>query len=214
MTRFSLKLLLFVTIIGLFQFAGGSAHAGASEPYFEKARGAWAYWSYTDATGCIYTNVELFGYQAVVTSDYRELVVWINQENRCVYATTLINARGYAPASSLNVNIGPNLSYANLNMTLDVFDTVSSSTIQATIDVDLAGTSPILTSLGDDFPPSPTWEDGVLGAGFELPSQHRTATASGTAVIDGIDYTSGRPSDVAEIGIGGLKTINVAPPGR
>lgn len=118
--------------------------ASAADVVHFKGRGVDAVFSSNDSSGCISTYVSMFAGNLLSDTlqgkDSLGIVIVISQYDRCTY-TQLLAASTIAPLSKTDLKIAGNLNSATLHATVSVFDEVSATSFDVTVDLTWTGTS-------------------------------------------------------------------------
>lgn len=105
-----------------------------------------ANFSSTDPSGCISTSVQLFAGDLLSNTPPGQaspgIIIGIFQYDRCTF-TQLLTASTIASLSRKDLRIAGNLNSATLDTTLSVFDEVSGTFVDVTVDLTWMGTSPV-----------------------------------------------------------------------
>ena len=159
----------------------------------------------TDSSGCISTGVNLFAGDLVSDTPPNQasprIVIVISQYDRCTN-TQLLAASTNAPLSKKDLQIAGTLNSATLQTTVSVFDEVSNTSFNVTVDLTWTGTSSVehqTTHFNDRF------EDCHFV--IRSNSAFRFAEASGT-VTDGTENFTPEPSIEGHIGSTNLGSVS------
>jgi hypothetical protein len=203
--KFRIKqIIAFVLVLVMFSQPTG---VSAAEIFHFKGRSADAIFSSTDPSGCIVTDVFLLITDHLSPpppgseTDSAGIYLGIFQYNRCT-ATQLLAASTIAPLSKTDYQIAGNLNSATLQTTVSMFDTVSSTSFDVTVDLTWTGTS-------ERIHQNTHFNDNFEGCHYLLRSNntYRLAEAVGT-VSDGLTNFTSEPSLEGHIGSTMLGSIS------
>ena len=189
--KFTMKLLAaFALIVATFS---QSIDASAADVYKFKGYSAAAFFSTTDPSGCIVTGGSVFVFENISHrrpgpgSPTADVFIDLFKEDTCT-GTGLLSASNLAPADIVNFQVAGNLDSATLLATVPMFDFVSNTAFDLTVDLTWTGTS----SLGHQ---NSQFKQNFEGCHINLKnnSAFRYAEASGT-VSDGTTNFTPSPS--------------------
>jgi hypothetical protein len=147
-----------------------------------------AYFYTTDASGCIQTSV------IIETGENVLLNFQLSRYDICQQQTLLEAFASQQPLTSSELNYYGNLDGATLHTTVTVFDYVSNSTLDVSIDLTWTGTGEIhKTQFHSHGSPSPRCHSNLL-----IQEAYRSASAVGT-VSDGATNFTPEPADQANL---------------
>ena len=188
-------LVVFALVVGVFS---QSSTVLAADVYKFKGYSASAFFSETDPSGCIVTGGSVFVFENISHSPpgpgsyTTDVFVDLFQQDICT-DTTLLSASNSAPAEITAFNVAGNLDTATVVATVPMFDYVSNTAFDLTLDLTWTGTSP----LGHQ---STQYKVNFEGCHTHLKntSSFRYAEASGT-VSDGTTNFTPSPSEQGSI---------------
>jgi hypothetical protein len=188
-------LAVFVLIVATFS---QSIDASAADVYKFKGYSASAFFFTTDPSGCIVTGGSVFVFEDISHtppgpgSSSADVLIDLFKEDTCT-GTSLMSASNLAPADILNFQVAGNLDSATVLATVPMFDYVSNTAFNLTVDLTWTGTS----SLGHQ---SSQYKQNFQGCHLNLKnnSAFRYAEASGT-VSDGTTNFTPLPSTQGSI---------------
>jgi len=175
-----------------------SSNVSAADVYKFKGYSAAAFFSETDPSGCVVTGGSVFVFENISHSPpgpgsyTTDVLVDLFKQDICT-DTTLMSASNIAPAEITEFNVAGNLDTATVVATVPMFDYVSSTAFDLTVDLTWTGTS----SLGHQ---SEQYKVNFEGCHTNLKnnSAFRYAEASGTA-SDGTTNFTPSPSEQGSI---------------
>jgi len=186
---------VFALIVAMFS---QSIDASAADVYKFKGYSASAFFSTTDPLGCIVTGGSVFVFENISHSPpgpgspSADVLIDLFKYDTCT-DTSLMSASNIAPADILNFQVAGNLDSATLLATVPMFDYVSNTAFDLTVDLTWTGTS----SLGHQ---SSQFKQNFQGCHLNLKnnSAFRYAEASGS-VSDGTTNFTLLPSTQGSI---------------
>jgi hypothetical protein len=175
-----------------------SSNVSAADVYKFKGYSAAAFFSDTDPSGCIVTGGSVFVFENISHSPPGQgsysayVLIDLFQQDICT-DTSLMSASNIAPAEITEFNVAGNLETATVVATVPMFDYVSNTAFDLTVDLTWTGTSP----LGHQ---STQYKVNFEGCHTNLKnnSAFRYAEASGT-VSDGTTNFTPSPSEQGSI---------------
>lgn len=194
--KLTIKLLaVFVLIVATFS---QSTRASAADVYKFKGYTASAFFSTTDPSGCIVTGGSVFVFENISHSppgpgsSSADVLIDFFQQDTCT-GIPLMSASNMAPAEILNFQVAGNLDSATLLATVPMFNYVSNTAFDLTVDLTWTATS----LLGHQ---SSQFKQNFQGCHLNLKnnSAFRYAEASGT-VSDGTKNFTPSPSTQGSI---------------
>lgn len=182
--KFTVKLLS-ILVLSLLTFSPQTTASAEANRF--QGHNADAYFYTTDTSGCIQTSVILeLGEDLLISIQLFRYDVCQNQ--------TLVDAYGRRELSKSELNYHGNLDSATLNTTVPLFDYVTNSTFDVSIDLTWTGTGEIHKSRYHvTGSPSPGCHSNLL-----IQEEYRSASASGT-VSDGTTNFTPEPADQANL---------------
>jgi hypothetical protein len=183
--KFILKLLgVFVLLLATFS---PQISAVADANRFQ-GHSADAYFFTTDASGCIQTSV------IIETGEDLLLNLQLFRYDICQQQTLLEAFASQQPLTRSELNYHGNLDAATLNTTVTVFDYVTNSTLDVSIDITWTGTGEIhKTRFHSHGSPSPGCHSNLL-----IQEAYRSASAVGTVTAGTTNFTP-EPADQANL---------------
>jgi hypothetical protein len=175
-------------------------NALADEIFHSRGQSAWAFFSTTDPSGCVVTNVFVFaseeGFRSPPepgeTSSWTEFAV--SQFDVCTEPlTVLLDAEGFAVLSDSAFQVSRNLDSVMLHTTGIAFDEVTRTRFEVSIDLTWTGTGRLTHRNSTTHFNNP---DCHINAHYNNP--YRDAQASGS-ISDGTTNFTPEPSLLAEI---------------
>jgi hypothetical protein len=196
--------LLAAFALALAMFSQPTAVSAADISHF-RGRGVDANFSSIDPSGCISTGVNLFAGDLLSDTPPGQaspgMIIGIFQYDRCTN-TQLLAASTITPLSKTDLKIAGNLDSATLHATVSVFDEVSATFFDVTVDLTWTGTSSV------------DHQNTHFNYGFEdchfllrSNSAFRFAEASGT-VTDGTTNFTPEPSVEGHIASTNLGSVS------
>jgi len=182
--KFTIKLLSVLVLLLVTLNSQTSAFAQANR---FQAHNADAFFYTTDASGCIQTSVILeLGEDILLSIQLFRYDICQNQ--------TLIDAVGRKELTKSELKYSGNLDSATLNTTVQLFNYMTNSTFDVSIDLTWTGTGEIhKTRFHSTDSPSPGCHTNLL-----IQEAYRSASASGT-VSDGTTNFTPEPADQANL---------------
>jgi hypothetical protein len=120
--------------------------ASAADVVHFRGRGVDAVFSSTDSSGCISTDVNMFAGDLLSDTSPGQaspgIIMVIFQYDQCTN-TQLLAASTNAPLSKTDLKITGNLNASTLHATVSVFDEVSGTSFDVTVDLTWTGTSSV-----------------------------------------------------------------------
>jgi len=172
----------------------------ADDNFHSRGQSSTAFFSSTDPSGCIVTNVFVFASEEGFRSppEPGETASWtefaISQFDVCTEPlTVLLDAEGFAVLSDADFQVSRKLDFAALNTTANAFDEVSRTWFEVSIHLTWTGTGPLTHQNNTTHFNSP---DCHINAHFNNP--FRDAEASGS-ISDGTTNFTPEPSVEAAI---------------
>jgi len=183
-------LALFALIVATF---GQSSVVSAADVYKFKGYSASAFFSETDPSGCIVTGGSVFVFENISHSPpgpgsySADVLIDLFKEDVCTN-TSLMSAGSTGPAEIIEFEVAGNLDSVTLRAIVPMFDYVSETAFDVTIDLTWSGTS----SIGHQ---NNQYKVNFQGCHYQLKnnSAFRYAVASGT-VSDGTTNFTPEPS--------------------
>jgi len=173
--------------------------AWAASVFNFKGQSADAFFSSTDPSGCIFTDVFLFASEQTFQNPPGPGIpssgtgLFISQFDSCT-GTQLLAADGFASLAGPDFQVNRTLNSATLNATVNVFDFVSGASFDVDVNLTWTGAGPLARQNGHFHFQSP----GCISNG-SFSGTFRSATASGS-VSDGATNFTPAPSVFASIG--------------
>lgn len=142
-----IKLLaVFALMVATFSHNTSASAGGGGGTFKFKGQSASAYFSSADPSGCIYTDVSVYASEQISASQpgpgspSSGTNVSIYQYDACT-GTQLLAADGFAPLADADFEVSKKLESAKLNATVNVFDYVSGTSFDVSLDLTWTGTS-------------------------------------------------------------------------
>jgi hypothetical protein len=192
----TLKVLVVLALVAAVFSQSGTV--SADDIYKFKGYSAAAFFSDTDPSGCIISGGSVFVFENISHSPpgpgsySADVLVDLFQQDICT-DTALLSASNAAPAESVEFNVAGNLETATVVATVPMFDSVSNTAFELTVDLTWTGTSP----LGHQSSQSRVNFQGCH-TNLKNTSAFRYAEASGT-VSDGTTNFTPSPSEQGSI---------------
>lgn len=205
-TTIKLLTVIILVIVGFGQHTSASAGGGAAFRF--KGRSAVAYFASVDESGCIGTDVYLFGSEAVVSNapgagtPIAQSYVYISQYDYCT-GTPLLSADGSAWAPYAGSWVDKKLGSATLNTTIQVFDYLSETSFAVDLNLTWTAAGPLTRQNSHSHFQSPGCKINTRSNGSS-----RFAEASGS-VSHGVTNYTPAPSYYADISSLKSGTINI-----
>ena len=184
-----MKLIIYLlaTFVVMLTMFGQPTGVAAAEVSHFTGRSVDANFSSIDPSGCISTSVNLFAGDLLSDTPPGQaspgIVVGIFQYDRCTNAQ-LLEASTIAPLSTTDFQIAGNLDSATLHTTLSVFDEVSGTFVDVTVNLTWMGTSSV-NRQNDHF--NYRFEDCL--SVLHTNSAFRYAEVSGTVTVGATNFT-------------------------
>lgn len=196
-TTIKLMVILALLVVTFGQHTAASAGGGGGGSYKFKGRSADAFFSSTDSSGCIITDVGVFASRGVLQSPPGPgsaaafTSVFISQYNACT-GEQLLAADGSSVAGT-DFQVDKKFNSATLSTTVNVFDYESNLSFDVDINLTWIATGPLTRQLGNTHYDSPGCK---LHTHFN--DRSRPAEASGS-VSDGTTNFTPEPSSGATL---------------
>jgi len=179
-------LVVFALVVAMFS---QSSIVSAADVYKFKGYSAAAYFSATDPSGCIVTGGTVFVFENISHSPpgpgsfSTDVLIDFFKEDQCTH-TPLMSASNRAPAENVEFHVAGNLDSATLQATVPMFDYVTNTAFDLTVDLTWIGTS----TLGHQ---SSQYKLNFQGCHINLKnnSAFRYAEASGTVSDETTNFT-------------------------
>ena len=184
-----------------------AANAGGGPGFYNfKARGGHAHFSNTDPSGCIVTDVFVFAAEEVLKTPHGPAdasprsTLQISQYDTCT-DTLLLAADGSTALAGSDLQVANKLKSATLDTTINVFDQVSNTSFDVTVNLNWAGTGDLIRDNQNFQIRSP----GCI-VNLRMHGTFRSAEASGS-ISDGT--TEFAPGSSVEAGMFSVKNGSV-----